>query len=80
MPIALDISTRKREDWTRDERRVIDRAAKLLHGHGVAMKLACGSPVCPDPTLHVEPGAFDSVLRCGCTDRHFQRPLPTRTH
>ncbi len=70
------ISTRAKDTWTWDERKTLDRAAKLLNQHGDRMQIKCGNTVCPEPIIHLafddsEPGG--AVLRCGCTDRLFVR-------
>jgi hypothetical protein len=73
---GLLISTHQRVVWTRDERRLLDRVAKVFNAHGDKFKLVCGSPVCPEPSIVLRdddshPGG--RVLRCGCRDRVFTR-------
>lgn len=72
MPDLL-LSTRQTEHWTRDERRVIDRAAKLLNQRGVKMLLVCASELCPDQRLRLAEGRRpgEVSLRCGHLDRLF---------
>lgn len=68
--------SRTRDVWTNDERRLFDRAAKMVRSHGDLMLLRCGSDLCPDRAITLEADASDArgaVLRCGCTDRSFAR-------
>lgn len=67
---------RDREVWTIADRRLMDRFAKMLQGHGDLMALRCGNELCPDRKLKLEMDAAaegGAVLRCGCTDRTFSR-------
>ena len=70
----LLINTRIRTVWTTDERRLLDRLAKIFNQHGDKLLLKCGNVVCPEDHIVLQqdrtaPGGM--VLRCGCTDRHF---------
>ena len=68
------LTTRYREIWTRAERKILDRAAQLMAAHGDQFMLICGKPMCPEPSMHIEPYRQDAdalMLRCGCTDRVF---------
>lgn len=60
---------RTRVVWTRDEWKLIDRAAKVLRERGVATLMRCNEPGCPQRVLEAVqlPGVL--VLQCGCTDR-----------
>jgi hypothetical protein len=76
--LALQLSTRRRVVWTRAERRSLDACATAIHARGDRLLLDCGSPLCPDPRIHLAadfgaPGG--AVLRCGCTDRVFSRTV-----
>lgn len=69
-------NTRQRTVWTRDEKKLLDRLAKVFNMHGDKLQLRCGNPVCPDTRMTLaqdatSPGGM--VLRCGCTDRVFSR-------
>lgn len=71
---ALLISTRRRVVWTKDERKLVDRVAKLFNRHGDKFQLVCGSALCPEPSITMAVDDHDQrsrVLRCGCTDREF---------
>jgi hypothetical protein len=73
---GLLISTRQRVVWTRDERKLIDRVAKVFNAHGDKLKFVCGNITCPEPSIVLQrddsaPGG--RVLRCGCRDRVFTR-------
>ena len=73
---ALLISNRQRVVWTKDERRPLDRVAKVFNAHGDKFQLVCGSPFCPEPSIVLEKDSSDPggrVLRCGCRDRVFTR-------
>jgi hypothetical protein len=72
------INTRAREVWTTDERRLLDRLAKIFNMHGDRLLFECGSECCPNPHIVIAlddsaPGG--AVLRCGCTDRQFVRAI-----
>lgn len=69
--VAL-ISTRERDVYTDDERRLLDRCAKMLTSHGDKIQIRCGATSCPDPVVKITESATESggaVMRCGCTDR-----------
>ncbi len=66
------ISDRKRDVYTDDERRLFDRACKMLTRHGDKVQLRCGASSCPDPVVKIVDAPRESggaVLQCGCTDR-----------
>lgn len=78
---ALLITTREREVWMPEEKRLLDRLAKVFNQHGDKLQLICGNPVCPAPKMTLSrddshPGG--RVLRCGCRDRVFTRYASTR--
>lgn len=67
---------RRREVWPRDEWKQVDRAAKVLNGHAIAVLMKCGIPGCPDPNLEARPNPDGTLaLRCGCTERVLTRAL-----
>jgi hypothetical protein len=70
--VPEDLS-RKRQVWTKDEWRLLDRVTKLLQGKGVELFLAC--PDCrtagKDPLERISTPE-GRVLRCACTDRIFR--------
>lgn len=71
---VLRVDTRRREVWTRDEKKIIDRAARVLNSHGDRMKLVCGSDICPDNRIVMVVDQSDpsgAQLACGCTTRCF---------
>lgn len=79
--IRVDL-TRRRVVWTSDEKKKLDRAAKVVASHGDVIRLRCGSPVCPDHAIVLAEegtGYRGRVLRCGCTDRviegHSSMPI-----
>jgi hypothetical protein len=65
--------SRKREVWTRDEGRLLDRATKLLTSRQVKFQMACARD-CGEPMTQQfkQPGGLP-VLECGCTTREFAR-------
>lgn len=74
--LALDVNIRQRQVWTNDEKKHLDRAAKVLLSHADRMLMLCGKALCPDPRIQlVRDGDSPrgAVLRCGCTDREFSR-------
>lgn len=69
------ISDREQETWLHEEKRLLDRIAKVFAAHGDKFTLKCGNPYCPQPTMQlgVDPhNANGAVLSCGCRDRHFK--------
>lgn len=67
---------RTREVWTNDDRRLFDRACRMVSGHGDRLLLKCGNDLCPDRAIVLEADAGaerGAVLRCGCTDRVFSK-------
>ena len=68
---------RRREVWTRDEWKLLDRTAKLLAARHVKLQLACESPDCArEPIQRLRDPADGSItLRCRCTDRVLQRVI-----
>lgn len=74
MSDALLINTRTRDVWTYDEKRLLDRLARIFNEHGDKLALTCGNATCPDPKMALAADDTDPagrVLRCGCKDRHF---------
>jgi hypothetical protein len=73
---AMLINTRLRVVWTSDERRLLDRLAKIFNMHGDRLQFRCGNETCLDDRIILAVDASapgGAVLRCGCTDRHFVR-------
>lgn len=73
---ALLISSRDRAVWTRSDKKILDRCAKVFNLHGDKLLLLCGNPCCPDPRMGLVNDGSDPAgmsLRCGCTDRVFSR-------
>lgn len=71
-----DEVARRREVWPRDEWKQVDRAARVLNGHQIAVLMKCGIPGCPEPALEAQQrhdGAL--ALRCGCTERLLTRAV-----
>lgn len=67
-------AARTRQVWTKDDAKILTRAAKLLNARGVSHQMRCANTSCPDPQLtEVRLAGRDVVLRCGCTDRHFTK-------
>lgn len=74
--LVPEAQVRNRQVWSRDEWKQVDRASRLLRGHGVAVLMRCNRPACPDSMLTPATLADgSSVLRCGCTDRVLSRSL-----
>lgn len=72
--------TRIRAVWTPDDKRQLDRIAKMVHDHGDVFQLKCGDTNCPDRRIKLASDPTDPngrILRCGCTDRVF---VPLRKH
>lgn len=81
MSAPLIISTRTREVWTYENKRHLDRLARMLNSAEVGLKLKCEASFCPDPTLRLIVDQTDPtgcVLQCGCKNRHFE-PKPGRS-
>jgi hypothetical protein len=81
---ALIISTRKREVWTYENKRRLDRLSEMLNSAQVSLILRCHAPMCPDPVLKLIPDQTapnNCILQCGCTNRHFEpKPGSGRLH
>lgn len=79
---AMLISTRARVVWTQQDKKLLNRCAKLFNEKGDKLELKCGNLTCPEPKMTLAKDDTDPggrVLRCGCTDRHFQSAnLPRR--
>lgn len=74
------ISTRDREVWTYESKRLLDRLAKMLNSAQVTLKLECSAPLCPSPRLELKPhptAPGGRILTCGCRDRHFEPKVTT---
>jgi hypothetical protein len=69
--VPSDIS-RVREVWTRDEWKLLERAAKLLTARGVELFLGCPEPGCKSaPIQRVRRADGGMTLRCAHKDREF---------
>lgn len=67
---------RDREVWTKADRQLFDRFAKMVRLHGDRVILRCGNKLCPERDIKLTADASEergAVLRCGCTDRCFAR-------
>lgn len=65
---------RRREVWTREDWKVVNRAAKVLNDRHVGTLMRCRVPECPSPVLEATRELDGGLLlRCGCTDRHFRQ-------
>lgn len=74
--LVPDAVARRREVWPRDEWKQVDRAAKVLNGHQIAVLMKCSTPGCPDPDLEAQQRHDGTLaLRCGCTERVLTRAL-----
>jgi hypothetical protein len=81
--VARDIDGRRRVVFTDQERRTIDRAAKILKGRGFAYVLVCwggkegkqedGTPVCGQPMQAEALDTKDPGYGCKCSRIHFSR-------
>lgn len=72
---ALLISTRDREVWTHENKRLLDRLAVMLNSADVGLGLRCTRIGCPSPQIVMVRDDTDPagrVLRCGCKDRHVE--------
>ncbi len=72
--IVPEALSRRRQVWTKDEFRKAESVTKLLTSRKVKLLLKCGEDDCSDRQLVRVPqpdGGY--LLRCGCTDRIFQR-------
>lgn len=68
--LVPDAVARERQVWTTQERKLIDRVAKLLQARGVAMQMGCRQ--CHQPLEHVRTAA-GFVMRCPHMDRVFTK-------
>ena len=66
---------RAREVWSRDERKALERVAKLCALRGVRFLLTCGREGCRETIERVEDATGQLVLRCACSDRIMARNL-----
>lgn len=76
--LVLEINTRPRVVWTKDEKRRLDRCAADFNAHGDRLLMRCGQALCPDTTIRLVREPSDprgAVLRCGCLDRVFSRDI-----
>lgn len=70
--IVPEAHSRKRELWTRDEWKTIDRATKLLEARGVSVFFGC--PHCPGaPMERIRRNDGGLTLQCDCTAREFTK-------
>ena len=65
---------RQREVWTRDERKTLDRMARLVQSRGLAWMLKCIHPGCGGVMVRQDVAGVDT-LRCDCSDRELSRNL-----
>lgn len=73
---VLLLNTKRCETWTNDDRKHLNRAAKVMNTHGDKFRLVCGSPICPDSLMKLTQDDTDpsgAILECGCTRRIFTR-------
>lgn len=69
--VPEDIS-RKREVWTKAERKLHDKFLALFKSRGVDLLMRCGNPDCDDRAIKItRNNAGESILQCGCKDRVF---------
>lgn len=74
------LSTRTRVVWTPDEKRQLDRVARIFNAHGDVFLMKCGHRTCPDRVIKLASDPTDPnglILQCGCTDRIF---VPLKKH
>jgi hypothetical protein len=63
---------RRREVWTKHDRRAYEQTIAFLKARGVSLMLKCGNPSCDDPKLVASVNnAGHTVLQCGCTAREL---------
>jgi hypothetical protein len=72
VPMALE---RTREVWTADERKAVDRAAKLFAARGLRMVLTCSREGCRGTLTRLAGGVAGDRLECDCTARVLSRNL-----
>ncbi len=63
---------RTREVWTEQERKALDRMAKLVTARGLAWMLKCIRPGCGGVMVRHDVNGVDT-LRCDCSDRELSR-------
>jgi hypothetical protein len=69
LPVEL---SRVREVWTRDERRLLERAVAMLTRKGMRQYLKCDHAACAAAPIERVPAADGGfVLRCAHADRVF---------
>lgn len=61
----------RREVWTRDEWRALDKTIRLCKKRGIAFLMRCGA--CSQPMGDSRAPSGDVLLSCGCTERVFTR-------
>lgn len=64
---------RKRQVFTKEEWRLLDRVSKLFHTKGVALLMECDNPACTKKIQQVATPGAGLILRCQCTDRVLQK-------
>lgn len=72
--IVPEEQSRLREVWTRDDWKLLNRAATLFSMKGLSLLLKCNHPGCKDQPvekIHQPDGGF--ILRCAHCDRVFQK-------
>lgn len=75
MSDALIISTKNREDWTYENKMLLDKLATRLHSAAVTLEMQCKRQTCPDPRICITRDPTDPsglILECGCTRRFFE--------
>lgn len=74
--LVPDEISRAREVWTPDEKRLLDRATKLLESRGVELFMGCGETQCKGtPIERLSNADGGMTLRCAHKDRVFPRKL-----
>lgn len=66
--------SRKREVWTYQEWRTIDKATKLLAERGIQVLMRCSRPECQDkPMERIRRHDGGITLRCNHVDREYTK-------
>ncbi len=70
-------ASRRRRTLTWPEWRAIEKASTLLADQRLHADfvIRCVDPQCPDRKIQRMRGGAGMILRCGCTDRVFERHL-----
>lgn len=71
--VPADVS-RKREVWTSDEWRLLNRLTRLMESRGMQLLMRCTHPDCKKaPIESIRQADGSNVLRCEHADRVFQK-------